>query len=85
MEDRDSLDGRVTAPFSSSQVESLNAYQTSGVFHEFTCPHNHGYGPTILVATLGGWLCANARCSYVQNWAHGLMADWSWKQWERRP
>ena len=27
----------INTPFTEEQVESLNAYQTSGVFHEYTC------------------------------------------------
>jgi hypothetical protein len=92
---RDALGGRVIAPFTKAQVESLNAYQRSGVFHEFTCPRDHVCGnltpdgdkcgmphSVALQATESGWVCPDGD-GYTQDWAHGFMADWSWKQWER--
>lgn len=27
----------ICAPFTDEQVESINSYQSSGVFHDFTC------------------------------------------------
>lgn len=56
------------------QVASLNAYQRSGVFHEFT----GGDGET-LVATNDGWVMPNDPVEVVQDWAHEFMADWSWR------
>jgi hypothetical protein len=95
-EARDPLGGRVTAPFTASQVESLNAYQRSGVFHEFTCQRHHACGKPAfgggecvapvavpLLATEAGWVCPHGD-GYTQLWAHGFMADWSWKQSERK-
>jgi hypothetical protein len=35
------LGGKVTVPWTADQVASLNAYQRSGVFHEYTCPNMH--------------------------------------------
>lgn len=75
--------GKVTAPFTPDQVESLNAYQVSGVFHEFTCgsdeAHENEFNPP-LIAAEGGWVCSAPLCDYTQDWAHGAMADWSWKR-----
>jgi len=70
----------VHAPFTSGQVASLNGYQASGAFHEFTCG---GDGcpaadkQPVLVAAEDGWHCPS--CTYTQDWAHGMMADGSWQ------
>lgn len=71
----------VTAPFTDEQVDALNYYQRSGIFHPFTCPHRSepGHDPNnpidlgALVATPDGWVCEG--CDYTQNWAHAEMAD----------
>jgi hypothetical protein len=82
----DPLGGMVTAPFSTDQVASLSAYQRSGAFHPFTCPRDHVHGPSpVLEATPAGWRCSalatdDAWCSYLQDWAHGFMANWSWRR-----
>lgn len=68
---------RVDAPFTPDQVESLNAYQVAGVFHEFTCGGDHDES-AMLLATTDGWVCSTL-CGYTQSWAHEWMADWSWK------
>ena len=72
------MSGKVYAPFTAEQLASLNGYQASGVFHEFTCgnddcPADHA----VLVAAEEGWHCPS--CSYTQDWAHEAMADGSWK------
>lgn len=72
---------RVYAPWSFEQVDALNTYQKSGIFHPFTCPdrgddqHNNyaGYDLGALVATRNGWECRD--CDYTQDWAHAAMAD----------
>lgn len=66
--------GEVTAPFTTDQVASLNAYQVEAAAHPFTCG-----GPEcreVLRATTVGWVCL--RCNYQQRSAHAFMADWSW-------
>lgn len=69
--------------FTPKQVESLNEYQKKGYMHPFTCgsgrrcDKDHLDGEGILVATEDGWICPF--CDYTQNWAHGFMMDWSWK------
>lgn len=69
---------RVAPPWSPDQVASLNAFQTSGLLHPFTCPRWHP-DAVALVATEYGWTCPVKPCQYAQNWAHGYMADWTWK------
>lgn len=71
----------VNAPWTLEQVASLNGYQYSGVFHDFTCggtKHKRG-SPTLLARTTG-WVCPDASCRYRQRWAWRWMADWSWRQ-----
>lgn len=60
--------GRWTAPWTPEQVAALNAYQTSGHMHPYTCPH-HGGAPR-LIAFTAGWRCAG--CTYKQDWAHAI-------------
>ncbi len=82
------VDKTVLSPGTPQQVDSLNAFQASGKFHPYTCPHrgngNHPavepYDRGMLVATTGGWACPNVRCDYTQTWAHRFTADWSWRQ-----
>lgn len=80
---------RVDAPFTPEQVESLNAYQHAGIFHEFTCGGKHEAGvvlgpglvfepAVLLVATVDGWVCSQS-CGYTQTWAHSFMADDTWR------
>lgn len=72
---------KIEAPFTEDQVDSLNEYQKSGAFHEFT--GNNELAPDgetdILVATIDGWI-SQYDPTYHQNWAWRWMADWSWKQ-----
>jgi len=60
--------------FTPQQVKNLNLYQAAGVFHPFTCGNNHE-GDNTLIAKEEGWVCPN--CDYTQNWAHGLMLDFT--------
>jgi len=79
---REEVQAYITRPdqappvFTDDQVASLNAFQTSGMWHPFTCVNDHP-GDRDLVATAQGWVCPG--CSYTQNWAHQWMGDWSWK------
>jgi hypothetical protein len=73
----------IEAPFTPAQVESLNGFQSSGVFHPFTCGNDNCPGKgrnfinlDILEATEQGWVCPS--CDYTQDWAHNFMADNSW-------
>jgi len=76
--------GAVTAKrvFTLDEVKSLNAFQRAGVAHPYTCVYgrdrNHLDGEGVLVATERGWICLY--CDYTQDWAHGFMKDWSWKE-----
>lgn len=67
----------VKAPFTPDQLNSLNGYQASGFVHEFTCGGDINCRAA-LVAKESGWVCP--KCGYIQDWAHGFMADWSWKK-----
>ena len=68
----------IVIPFSEEQVESLNAYQNSGVFHPFT----HCNGTAILEARKDGWFCPSCQKMTNQNWAWRWMADNSWKSFQ---
>jgi hypothetical protein len=76
----------VHAPFTSSQISSLNGYQESGAGHPFTCsggggPHSDRLGrPAVLVAGQGGWRCPVTGCTHHQGWAPVFMADGSWRE-----
>jgi hypothetical protein len=63
----------IQAPFSDEQVAALNAYQSGGVLHPFTCP-NHSH--EALTADTDGWSCP--ACDYTQTWAHDFMANPRW-------
>lgn len=67
---------KVFAPFTVAQRASLNAYQASAVFHEYTCGSEVHQGGVALLAELDGWRCP--QCAYRQLWAHASHADWSW-------
>jgi hypothetical protein len=74
----------VTPLWDSDQVASLNAYQDSGVFHEYTCGNNmcpalSVDAKSVLRATALGWECPVTGCGYTQGWALRVMADWSWR------
>jgi hypothetical protein len=75
----------VYAPFTPEQIESLNGYQPSGVFHPFTCGNDACKGSwqvdfdsRLLVVTTEGWKCPS--CDYTQDWAWRWMADNSWRE-----
>ncbi len=63
------------APFTSDEVDSINAFQQSGIFHPFTCGGgdrtSHPDGEGRLVAVEAGVKCPY--CDYTQNWVrfHG--------------
>lgn len=61
-----------SAPWTDDEVESLNAYQHAGIFHQFTSTNGHD-----LIATNNGWV-ENIGGPIVQDWCHPFMADWSW-------
>jgi hypothetical protein len=64
------------APWTPTEVESLNAYQAAGVMHPFTCGNDSAH--YLLRAAAPGWECPC--CEYTQDWAHPWMADWSWRR-----
>jgi hypothetical protein len=68
----------VRAPFTPGQVASLNAYQASGAWHEFTCGNDDcPRDQAILIAREDGWHCP--ACPHTQDRAHDIMTDWSWQ------
>lgn len=74
------IPGTVQTPWTQGQVDSLNAFQRSGVMHPFTCGDDACRAATDgeeLLATPSGWVCR--RCTYRQFWAHAWMTDWSWQ------
>lgn len=71
----------VYSPWNIDQVASLNAYQSSGVFHPYTCGNrcvSDRGDDGVLVATPEGWICPE--CGYTQAWALAWMTDWSWRK-----
>lgn len=66
-----------TRIWTDDQVASLNAYQAAGVMHPFT--YEDADGEVDLIATPEGWR-AKLDGPVVQEWAHGFMLDWSWKE-----
>jgi hypothetical protein len=68
---------RIEIPFTEDQVASLNAYQTDGRLHPFTC--KNGSCPVrTLQAAEWGWTCPG--CTYTQSWAYDWMGNWEWKK-----
>lgn len=72
----------VRAPFTPNQVASFNAYQKSGVGHPFTCGNDDPclhftLSDRVLVADIYALHCPS--CSYLQDWMHKEMSDWSWR------
>ena len=67
---------RITAPFTTQQIEMLNAFQNLEIVHPFTCGlrENH-ISNDILIATPLGWICPENTCFYTQNWAWEFMTN----------
>lgn len=64
----DQVDKKV---FTTDEVNNLNDYQHSGIFHPFTCGMDQCRAT--LVATVRGWICPF--CDYTQDWAHDFMKN----------
>lgn len=62
---------RIVPPWDAATVDALNAYQTAGVGHPFTCPVCPD--SPALFAMSDGWLCDRPTCDYTQTWAHAFM------------
>lgn len=60
---------RVYAPFTEEQMKCLDAWQTSGEVHPFTCCDHQ-----TMVVKPGGFVCP--KCGQVQNWCHDFMATY---------
>lgn len=76
--------GRLLLLWTDNQVDLLNAHQSAGRFHPYTCPnrdedtHNWRHGDLgVLVATRDGWTCPD--CDYTQGWAHVTHALPAWE------
>lgn len=59
---------KIKAPWTQEQVDALNNYQKSGMFHGYTCGGAHEVSQ-LLVSTINGWECP-LNCGYSQDWAH---------------
>ena len=58
----------IRAPWSEEQVRNLNAWQTRGNVHPYTCTGDHGsQRDRVLLAREEGWICRE--CGYTQDWA----------------
>lgn len=75
---------KIQAPFTATQVQGLNEYQTGADFgHKmppFTCGNRgdgqhgeEGGDKGVLIATEQGWVCPC--CEYTQDWAHSFMVS----------
>ncbi len=56
----------IKAPWTQDIVDRLNAIQTAGFLHPYTC----GECRSDLIATTDGWKCSEVGCDYTQDWAH---------------
>lgn len=66
----------IYAPWTSEQVEALNAFQAEGGMHPFTCGGDHTPASPVLVAKKDGWHCPQPygeNCDYRQDWAPSFM------------
>lgn len=61
----------MTDLFTQDQIDSINAYQVSGIWHPFTCECGE-----VLNACSEGMKCP--KCGHLQTWAHEFMSNWSW-------
>jgi len=65
----------IRAPWTSEQVDALNAFQERGGMHPFTCGAEAHPVHLVLLAHRDGWRCSDPACGYRQDWAHAFMAD----------
>jgi hypothetical protein len=65
----------IHAPWTSEQVDALNAFQKGGGFHPYTCGGDHAGPSPDLVATTDGWRCPQDGCEYRQDWAMAFAFD----------
>lgn len=68
------MESESNAPWTPAEVQSLNAFQESGVFHGFT-----SHDGIQIIATEHGWVCP-CGCEYIQTWAWKWMTDGTWEQ-----
>lgn len=74
-------DAKIRAPWTPEQVNALNAFQSGGGMHPFTCAADHHGTAMALIARTGGWHCSAPTCDYRQGWAHAFMADPTGVDW----
>lgn len=82
----DPSDPRISlSPWTEDEVNSLNEYQHSGLFHPFTGVNENAPSgeDDVLIATEEGW-ASSFTPSYQQTWAWKWMANWSWKEMFKR-
>jgi hypothetical protein len=63
---------KVSAPFTDEQIKAFDEYQISGVFHEYTCLHNHD-GSRMLKAERDSLVCPT--CGWKQTWFAKAIID----------
>jgi hypothetical protein len=69
---------KIEAPWTPSQVASLNAFQKSQHFQPITDRKENGE-EVPLIATEDGWVeCYDGPVLWT--WAYAWMADWSWRE-----
>jgi hypothetical protein len=68
----DQLTNRVQAKWTTTQVQSLAAYQSSPHYFPFVCDCGD-----IFEATTVGLFCP--KCEQILKWAYDWTLDWSWK------
>lgn len=61
------------APWTDEEVDNINHFQSSGVYHPFTCNCPHPVRNSRLIAYNDGLRCEH--CGYRQAWVFGYMAD----------
>lgn len=66
----------INPPWTVEQVQNLNEYQQSGMFHPYTCGTDTCRAD--LIAEESGWRCPE--CGYTQNWCLSFMADGAWRK-----
>jgi hypothetical protein len=73
------MEDNLIPPWSAETVDQLNAFQTGGRIHPFTCREAHPGERPVLVATPEGFVCPDPECGYTQPWAFAFMNDPRWR------
>lgn len=75
-----SPDDRLEAPWSPSEVATLNAYQRAEWLGSVVCDGTHGEAPPKLLAQQDGWRCPDPGCGKRKTWVAGGATNRA--QWE---